>query len=424
MRIYNLFPLLAGPFSQWTPHLRRAAELGFDWIFVNPIQTPGRSGSLYSIKDYFAINPTLLDPASSKKPEEQVRAMVKVAENLGLNMMVDLVINHCAYDSPLLQAHPDWFVRENGHIAHPSCEHEGQRVVWEDLAQFDHQGSPDREGLFRHCVAVVEYLCKLGFRGFRCDAAYQLPNDVWRRLIGAVRENWPDAVFVAETLGCSPEETRQTAEAGFNAIFNSSKWWDFSSDWLLEQYRLTRQVTPSISFPESHDTPRLMEESQGNVEALKQRYLFAALFSGGVMMPMGYEFGFRRPMHVVETRPEQWETTEVDLSGFIQHLNTVKARYPVFQEDGPVEVMGCDNPAVLVLRKQSAKGQGEALLVLNKDPWNRQHFQAEDLYRYVQSRPPLVDVSPEWPLDYLPTPFEFELSPGMGRVLVAEPAMV
>ena len=95
----------------------------------------------------------------------------------------------------------------------------------------------------------------------------------------------------------------------------------------------------------------------------------------------------------------------------------------MFQEDGPVEVMGCDNPAVLVLRKQSAKGQGEALLVLNKDPWNRQHFQAEDLYRYVQSRPPLVDVSPEWPLDYLPTSFEFELSPGMGRVLVAEPAM-
>jgi starch synthase (maltosyl-transferring) len=42
-------------------------------------------------------------------------------------------------------------------------------------------------------------------------------------------------VFVAETLGCSPEETRQTAEAGINAIFNSSKWWDFSSDWLLEQ---------------------------------------------------------------------------------------------------------------------------------------------------------------------------------------------
>lgn len=423
MRIYNLFPLLAGPVGHWRSHLERAVELRFDWVFVNPIQLPGRSGSLYSIKDYFAINPALLDPHARQTPDDQVRAMVREAERLGLRMMVDLVINHCAYDSPLLQAHPAWFVRDNGRIAHPFCEHEGQRVVWEDLAQFDYQGSADREGLFRHCLSVVKYLCGLGFRGFRCDAAYQVPGEVWRRLLRDIRRDWPDAVFVAETLGCSPAETRQTADAGFDAIFNSSKWWDFSGDWLLEQYRQTREMAPSISFPESHDTPRLMEEAQGNVEALKQRYLFAALFSGGVMMPMGYEFGFRRPMHVVDTRPDHWETTDTDLSGFIRHLNAVKARYPVFQEDGPLEVVDCDNPAVLVLRKQSSQGHGEALLVLNKDPWNRQPFRAEDLYRFVRSRPPLVDVSPEWPLDYLPTPFEFELGPGMGRIMVTEPAV-
>lgn len=422
MRIYNLFPLLAGSVDRWRPHLERAIDLGFDWVFVNPIQMPGKSGSLYSIKDYFAINPALVDPTSTVEPEDQVRAVVQVAEKLGLGMMVDLVINHCAYDSPLLKSHPDWFVREDGRIAHPYCDHDGQRVVWEDLAQFDHHGSPDREGLFRHCVKVVEYLCGLGFRGFRCDAAYQLPQEVWRRLIREIHANWPGAVFVAETLGCTPEVTRQTADAGFDAIFNSSKWWDFSSDWLLEQYRLTREVAPSISFPESHDTPRLMEEAHGNIEALKQRYLFAALFSGGVMMPMGYEFGFRRAMHVVETRPEQWETTDIDLSEFIQHLNTVKARFPVFQEDGPTELMGCSNPAVLVMHKASSKGQGEALLVLNKDPWNRQYFHADDLYHYVHGQPPLVDVSPEWPMDYLPTPFEFELSPGMGRVMVTEMA--
>jgi starch synthase (maltosyl-transferring) len=422
MRIYNLFPLLAGSVDRWQPHLQRASALGFDWVFVNPIQTPGKSGSLYSVKDYFSINPVLVDAESSVNPEDQVRSVIQAAERLGLSMMVDLVINHCAYDSPLLKTHPEWFVRENGQIAHPSCDHDGQRVVWEDLAQFDHHGSADGKGLFRHCVQVVEYLCGLGFRGFRCDAAYQLPRDVWRRLIRDIRAQWPEAVFVAETLGCSPEETRQTAEAGFDAIFNSSKWWDFTSDWLLEQYRLTREVTPSISFPESHDTPRLMEEAYGNIEELKQRYLFAALFSGGVMMPMGYEFGFRRPMHVVETRPEHWENTDIDLSDFIQRINTIKARYPVFQEDGPIDLLACSNPSVLVMHKAASRGQSEALLVLNKDPWNRQHFQTEDLYHYVRSRPPLLDVSPEWPMDYLPTPFEFELSPGMGRVMVTETA--
>jgi starch synthase (maltosyl-transferring) len=73
MRIYNLFPLLAGPVSDWKPHLERAARMGFDWVFVNPIQQPGRSGSLYSIADYFRINKALLKPRSRKTPERRSR---------------------------------------------------------------------------------------------------------------------------------------------------------------------------------------------------------------------------------------------------------------------------------------------------------------------------------------------------------------
>ena len=75
MLIYNLFPLLAGPFDQWEPHLKRAAAMGFDWVFVNPIQKLGRSGSLYSIADYFAINKALLRPKSKLGADDQVRAM-------------------------------------------------------------------------------------------------------------------------------------------------------------------------------------------------------------------------------------------------------------------------------------------------------------------------------------------------------------
>jgi starch synthase (maltosyl-transferring) len=72
-----------------------------------------------------------------------------------------------------------------------------------------------------------------------------------------------------------------------------------------------------------------------------------------------------------------------------------------------------------MLWQASTRGNGQALLVLNKDPWNHQHFHCDDLYRHVQAPPPLLDVSPEWAMDYLPTPFEFDLGPGMARVLVA-----
>ena len=56
-RIYNLFPLLAGPVPAWSGHLDRIAGMGFDWIYVNPFHYPGFSGSLYAVKDFYAAAP-------------------------------------------------------------------------------------------------------------------------------------------------------------------------------------------------------------------------------------------------------------------------------------------------------------------------------------------------------------------------------
>jgi len=419
MKIYNLFPLLAGPLPDWTPHLERAADLGFNAIYVNPIQQSGRSGSLYSIADYFKIDKRFLKPRSRRAPDDQVRDMTDTADKLGLRVMTDLVINHCAVDSHLVREHPEWFKHDGDRVANPYCvEEDGSRTVWHDLAQFDHAHSSDPNGLFEYCCSVVDHLIDLGFNGLRCDAAYQIPTDFWRRLIEHARKSHPDVLFLAETLGCTPDQTRNTASAGFDYVFNSSKWWDFHSPWLLEQYELTRDMVPSISFPESHDTERLYSESGHNVEALKQRYLFAALFSSGVMMPIGYEYGFQRRLHVVETRPEHWETAAFDLSDFIRHVNKIKCEFPLFQEESMLQRLDHPNPNLLMLWKASTQGHGQALLVLNKDPWNRQHFHCDDLYRHIQAPPPLKDVSPEWPMEHLPTPFDFELGPGMGRVLV------
>lgn len=422
MKIYNLFPLLVGRFDAWTPHLERAARLGFDWVYINPIQRLGRSRSLYSIADHFAINHAFASPLSPDPPEEQVRAMIAEADRRGLCVMIDLVINHCAKDSALVERHPDWFVREGGEVASPFCvEPDGSKVVWHDLAQFDHRRSVDRAGLLAYCLKVVEYLVELGFRGFRCDAAYQVPNAVWESLIRPIRRVHPEIVFVAETLGCSPEQTRDTASAGFDAIFNSSKWWDFEGAWLLEQYDLTRDLAPSISFPESHDTERLFSESGANPNALKQRYLFAAMFSAGLMMPIGYEYGFRRRLNVVDTRPEDWEQPNVDLTAFIARTNALKDRYPVLAEDGPIERLEHTNPSVLLLRKARRRGRDRAVLALNKDPSNRQHLRIADVHALSGSGQLLRDVSPEWAMDDLPTPFEFELGPGVGRVWVTPP---
>ena len=419
MIIYNLFPLLAGKFTEWGKHLLRASEMGFNWLFLNPIHRPGSSGSLYSIASYFDFDPRLIDQESETTPQEQAREATGKAEELGLKLMVDLVINHCAIDSDLLERHPEWFLWDaNGRVVHPFCNENGKRVVWKDLAKFDHKNTKDKEGLFQLFLNAVKFLTGLGFKGFRCDAAYQVPKGLWKRLIRETKKICPDVIFFAETLGCQPDQTRQTARAGFDYIFNSSKWWDFKSHWLMKQYALTRDIAPSIGFPESHDTVRLCEELDGNIEGLKQRYLFAALFSAGVMMPVGFEFGFRKKLHVVKTTPADWESTDIDLTSFLKEVNRIKAKHTIFQEEAPTEILTHGNPKVLLMWKASTSTQEESLLILNKDVDNKQRFYAEDLHEFVQAGGPLVDISPEFPMTYIPTPFSYDLRPGQGIVLI------
>lgn len=418
--VYNLFPLLVGDFSQWRPHLERASRLGFDWVFINPIQAPGFSGSLYSIRDHFAINPLLLHPASSVEPLEQARLMVREAHRAGLKVLVDLVVNHTAIDCEQTSKHPEWYVRQDGRVQHPSCFENGEKVVWGDLAQLDHEGTDDPEGLFAFVLETARFLLRLGVDGFRCDAAYQIPRATWARLFAALRAERSDLLFVAETLGCTPEETLETARAGFDFIFNSSKWWDFESDWLLQQYDLTRQVAPSIGFPESHDTERLLEASGGNAAASRQRYLFTALFSSGVMAPIGFEFGFRRRLHVVHTRPAHWEATQVDLGPFIAAVHRVKRAHAVFHEEGPVRILQKGSVDLLVLHKAPLSGPGAAVIVLNKDVRRPQFFEVPSLSELFGPNVRWVKAAlPEGGLYSADAPFRCELGEGNAVVLVA-----
>jgi starch synthase (maltosyl-transferring) len=399
-RIYNLFPLLAGPLPQWTPHLERAQRLGFDWVFINAFHYAGYSGSLYAIKDYYAIDPRLLD-SSAGPPMEQLVQMIQTANRLGLKLMMDLVINHTAFDSLLVTEHPQWYKRgADGKLERPGAKEGEQRVVWGDLVEIDNVNSPDRDNLWRYWLTLAEHYAAMGFSGFRCDAAYKVPLTLWQFLFQHLKQSHPSVRFFAESLGCSFAEILRLARSGFDFIFNSSKWWDFTAPWCLDQYRQTARFAPSISFAESHDTDRLAEELHGDKDAVKQRYAFSALFSTGVMMPIGFEYGFQRRLNVVDTRPQDWEAPQWDLSDFITKVNGLKASHRVFNEEGPIDPLDVGNPRIRGFVKWSLDRGERAVFLLNTD---RRHPQSCNLARvgYVMSGVRQVqDVSPEEPLEH------------------------
>ncbi len=367
--IYNLFPPLFGPIPRWEEHLDRIAAMGFTWIYLNPISTPGLSGSLYAVKDYFTINP-LFHPDSGESPEQALKHFLKAAGRRNLKVMLDLVINHTAVDSPLTYEHPEWYAKDKeGRIKNPSCIDPAdatQITVWGDLAELEYWPPPDPEGLLHYWDRVVSYYLGLGFAGFRADAAYKIPGDFWARLIQEARSLDPEVQFFAETLGCRLKELDQLSSAGFDFIYNSSKWWDFRQDWCLKQYNRFRHLAPSISFPETHDTERLAKQSGGIPEVARQRYLFAAFFSTGLMIPAGFEFGFQKRLHVVKTRPQDWETPTYDMSLYISQVNRLKKNCPVLLEEGPMmQVDAGDQGEVVLLLKSREARPGRVLAVIN-----------------------------------------------------------
>lgn len=377
-RIYNLFPLLCGPIARWGDHLDRIAAMGFDWIYLNPFHQPGFSGSLYAVKDYYRLHP-LLQGDSTQPADALLRGFTEAAADRGLRVMMDLVVNHTAKDSVLVPEHPDWYAREpDGALRSPRAidpDDATKVTVWGDLAEIDYGVAETRPRIVAYWKALLRHYLGLGFSGFRCDAAYQVPADVWAGLIAEARRARPGAEFFAETLGCRLEQVEALAAAGFHYIFNSVKWWDLRAPWALEQYERFRGIAPSVGFPESHDTERLADElirsgteDAGRIAAVyRLRYALAACFSTGVMMPIGYEYGFRGKLDVVRTRPEDWETPRFDLAADIAAINRMKASCPSLNMEGPQRAVPVGDGIVGLLRANE-RGADWTLFIANPHP--------------------------------------------------------
>jgi starch synthase (maltosyl-transferring) len=425
VRLYNLFPLLAGTVTEWEDHLDRIKAMGFNWIFLNPFHFPGFSGSLYAVKDYYSFNPLMIPDGQKDDNDKLISGFVKAAKKRGLLVMMDLVANHTGKDALLTEEHPEWFLREpDGSLSSPFAVDPGdprKRTVWADLAELNYHDGPQQKPLVDFFCGVIRHYIKLGIRGFRCDAAYKIRADIWQRMIEAGQKANRNVVFVAENLGAMQEQVEAMRGAGFDYLFNSAKWWDFRQDWLLKQYELFRSIAPSISFPESHDTERLIEKLGADgvtatnevKQSYRHAYLFSAAFATGVMITMGFEYGFSKRLHVVHTRPADWEKPAFDISGYIADVNRMKASVPALNEEGPQRAVMLDGGRVMALERRTESGPGWAVTLVNPDPEASVTARVDGLDRSISGG---HEVTPGWQGVPLHPGMEITLDPGDVRV--------
>ena len=187
----------SGTLREFETHLPRLADLGVGILWFMPIHPIGRKGrkgtlgSYYAVRGYRRVNPehgTLRD----------FDRVVRHANALGLEVILDWVPNHTAWDHPWVRTHPEWYRRDaNGRILPPV-------PGWTDVAQLDYgpeagvretypsgrnpstgvrprQLSPANRALWDEMQASMEFWVRdHGVAGFRCDVAAFLPLRFWQ----------------------------------------------------------------------------------------------------------------------------------------------------------------------------------------------------------------------------------------------------
>ncbi|MEM8724892.1 MAG: alpha-amylase family glycosyl hydrolase [Pseudomonadota bacterium] len=159
-----------GTFAAAQEQLPRLAEMGVDIVWLMPIhpigeeQRKGEMGSPYSVKDYRAINPDL-------GTEEEFRAFVDAAHELGLKVILDWVANHSAWDNPLTDEHPDWYLKTpEGDFMPP------QGTDWSDVVDFDYSNPAMRQYMTE---SLTYWVRDFDIDGYRADVAGYVPLDFW-----------------------------------------------------------------------------------------------------------------------------------------------------------------------------------------------------------------------------------------------------
>lgn len=325
---YNLFVPLLGNIKNWYSHIDRIKKIGFQWVYINPITYTGFSGSLYATKYYYKYNPAFFTSSEKNIAEKEIKDFALYCKKNDIKLMIDLVINHSSKDCNLIEEHFEWYKLKDGKLVSPGAWDNGKWIEWGDLASFNNEKIILNENneeienpIWNYWNELIKHNLELGFSGFRCDAAYKIPKELWQYLISNVKKENKEIIFFAESLGCSLEDTKDLIEAGFDYVASSAKWWDYESEWFIEQYDLARENCKQIAFPSNHDTERLITEYKGNIWKLKQTFLFTAIVCDMWMITLGDEYGFNKRCKVVSGNEKDFEKINFDLSEYIKDMN-------------------------------------------------------------------------------------------------------
>ncbi len=394
---YELFPRSQSPkagkhgtFADCIGRLDDISAMGFDVLYLSPIHPigktnrRGRNGSVAAAEGDPG-SPWAIGSAEGghKSIHRELGTLVdfkqllRKAKEKGMEVAMDMAFQ-CSPDHPYVSEHPDWFHRRaDGSIRYA----ENPPKKYFDIYPLNFENR-DWKGLWEELKSIFVYWIEAGVKIFRVDNPHTKPFAFWEWLIGEVKRDHPDVVFLSEAF-TKPKVMYELSKIGFSQSYTYFTWKNFN--WELEGY-FTEINTPQIVdffrpnlFTNTPDILPFVLQNGGR-PAFMMRALLAATLSPVWGIYSGFELCENEALAGREEylNSEKYEIRQRDwnrpgnIKGLISRLNRIRREHPCLQELGNLVFHPVANPNLVVYTRRSGQGDDVLLIIANINPFETQ----------------------------------------------------
>ena len=396
---YELFPRSCSPepghhgtfrdCEGWLPYV---ASMGFDVIYLPPIHPigktfrKGKNNSLPAQPDDlgspWAIG-SLEGGHKSIHPElgtlQDFQRFLSKAADHGLEVALDIALQ-CSPDHPYVRQHPEWFsIRPDGTIQYA----ENPPKKYQDIYPFYFE-TPQWRELWQELKSVFLFWIEQGVRIFRVDNPHTKSFAFWEWVIGEIRTQHPDVLFLSEAF-TRPNVMYRLAKLGFSQSYTYFTWRNTKreiTDYFNElmQTQVYEYFRPNL-WP---NTPDILPEflQVGGHPSFMVRLILAATLgaSYGIYGP-SFELCENAPLgpgkeEYLNSEKYELKRRELNsnnsLKNLISKLNRIRKENLELQSNRNLRFHETDNPALLCYSKASDDLSSVIIVVVNLDCYHVQ----------------------------------------------------
>jgi starch synthase (maltosyl-transferring) len=227
---------------------------------------------------------------------------------------------------------------------------------------------------------VVEFWIDRGVRIFRVDNPHTKPFRFWEWLIGEIKREHPETMFLSEAF-TRPKVMHRLAKLGFTQSYTYFAWRNTKHE--LTEYLTELTQTPVREFFRPNlwpNTPDILNEylQHGGKSAFMSRLVLAATLgaSYGIYGP-AFELMEHEParpgseeyLNSEKYEIRHWDLARPDsLAPFVSRVNRIRAQNPALHQNERLWFLPIDNDQLIAYTKFTEDRSNVLVVVVNLDP--------------------------------------------------------